>query len=535
MNRYNIRKWVSFVLVMMVAMLTNLPNAAAAPLQQAADGFMALSGPEAASFAMPGDMRLVRDLALGNGLRYERYQQYFGDAAVLGGQITVSHDSSGTITTVIGAHYANIVPTNTISRSSADADAAAQRDVGAGESRSVELLIDPATGRYFYRVETRGLDFRWIHWVDAGNGRVLKKYDAIESDHGTGVKDDTKSMSGLTTFHNGAGHGVNGPHWDLFSADNRQWTFDAHNARVLFYATDDDNHWTTATNDGTWPDQSALVDAQFYANTTDDYYLAHYGFDWQSCYVRQQSVAHFAQNYNNAFWNGTYTVYGDGDGTIFRSLSGGLDVVAHEHTHGVTDCTSDLIYQDESGALNESFSDMLGNGAEFFYNEAASSNCVTNPGQSSCADWWIGEDVYLPADTVVGFRNMADPREDDDPDHYSERQIGGVDNGGVHSNSGIPNHAFYLLVNGGRNAGCDTVGSNGHTHTVNCDVSVKAAGLSAAEQIFFLGLTSLTENASMCNARAATVVSAHAVAPRWTHSTENAWEAVGVTEALCGS
>jgi bacillolysin len=535
MNSNSIRKWARLVLVVMVGMFIHLPSAAAAPAAQSADGFRALSGAEAASFVIPSDMRGVRDLALGNGLRYERYQQYFGDAMVLGAQISLYRDGSGRASTVIGAHYANITPTNTISRSNADAAAVAQREVGAGENRTVELLIDPATGRYFYRVETRALDMRWIHWVDAGNGRVLKKYDALESDHGIGVKGDTKSMSGLTTFHNAAGHGAKGPHWDLFSTDNRQWTFDAQNSRVLFYATDDDNHWITATANGTWPDQSADVDAQFYANTTDDYYQAHYGFDWQSCYVRQQSVAHFAQNYNNAFWNGTYTVYGDGDGTIFRSLSGGLDVVAHEHTHGITGCTSNLIYQNESGALNESFSDMLGNSAEFFANEAASSNCVKDPGQSNCADWWIGEDVYLPADVVVGFRNMADPREDDDPDHYSERQIGGPDNGGVHSNSGISNHAYYLLVNGGKNAGCDNVGSNGHTHTANCDVSVKAAGLAAAEQIFFLGFTSLTENASMCDARAATVASADAVAPQWTHSTEDAWEAVGVTAALCGS
>ena len=160
MNSNNIRKVVSLVLVVMVGMLIHLPDAAAAPLQQAAGGFLALSGPEAANFVMPGDVRLVRELALGNGLRYERYQQYFGEAAVLGGQITLYRDGSGTSSTVIGAHYTNIVPTNTIRRSNADAAAVAQRDVGAGESRTVELLIDPATGLYFYRVETRGLDIR---------------------------------------------------------------------------------------------------------------------------------------------------------------------------------------------------------------------------------------------------------------------------------------------------------------------------------------------------------------------------------------
>jgi bacillolysin len=90
----------------------------------------------------------------------------------------------------------------------------------------------------------------------------------------------------------------------------------------------------------------------------------------------------------------------------------------------VTQCTSNLIYRDESGALNESFSDMLGNSAEFFAVEPLSSNCVRAAGQAACADWTIGEDVYLPADAVPGFRNMADPEEDNDPDDYSERLLG---------------------------------------------------------------------------------------------------------------
>jgi bacillolysin len=533
MNSRKIRKLAPLILVVMVGMLIGLPSAAAAPSEQRTDGFRALSGIEAASFVVPSDMRLVRNLTLGNGIGYERYQQYFGDAAVLGGQITLYRDGSGTITTVIGAHYTTIAPINTISRSKADAESVADRDVGSGQQRLVDLLIDPATGQYFYRVETRGFDSRWLHWVDAASGRVLKKYDAIESDHGIGVKGDTKNLSDLTTFDNAAGHGAEGAHWDLFSIDNRQWTFDARNRKnFLHYAIDDDNHWTTATADRKSPDQSALIDAQFYANTTDDYYLSRLGFDWQSCYARMQSVAHFSTKYNNAFWTGTYTVYGDGDGVFFREFSGALDVVAHEHTHGVTECTSNLIYQDESGALNEAFSDMLGNSAEFFANESTASNCVRASGQSACADWWTGEDIFLLADAVVGARNMADPREDDDPDHYSERQIGGDDNGGVHSNSGIPNHAFYLLVNGGRNAGCDSVGSNGHTHTANCDVSVNAAGLAAAERIFFGGFTSLPENASMCDARAATIAWAPA---RWARATRDAWQAVGVTAALCGS
>ena len=160
--------------------------------------------------------------------------------------------------------------------------------------------------------------------------------------------------------------------------------------------------------------------------------------------MQMVSTAHFGKNYNNAFWNGQQITYGDGDGTdTFRELSGGLDVATHEFTHGVTEFTSGLIYQDESGALNEAFSDMLGNSSEFY----AKRNGLD---PKADPDWQIGEDVYLPEEN--GFRNMADPAEDGDPDHYSERYTGKKDNGGVHINSGIPNHAYYLVVNGGRNA-----------------------------------------------------------------------------------
>lgn len=108
----------------------------------------------------------------------------------------------------------------------------------------------------------------------------------------------------------------------------------------------------------------------------------------------------------------------------------------------------------------------------------------------------------------------------------------------MHSNSAIPNHAYYLLVNGGQNAGCDAVGSNGHTHTQNCDVTVAGIGLAAAERIFFLGFVALTETATMCDVRLATSVQAVALFGSGSVqdlATRSAWEAVGVTAALCGS
>ncbi|HEX2267688.1 MAG TPA: M4 family metallopeptidase, partial [Actinomycetota bacterium] len=169
-----------------------------------------------------------------------------------------------------------------------------------------------------------------------------------------------------------------------------------------------------------------------------------------------------------------------------------------------------------------------------FAAEPLKSNCVLASGQTACADWWLGEDVVLSSDSVPGGRNLADPREDDDPDHYSERYTGTADNGGIHTNSGIPNHAYYLLVNGGENAGCDTVGSNGHTHTADCSVTVTGIGRAKAEDIFFRGYIALPENATMCQARRATEAQAETefgVGSTEDLATTAAWDAVGVPTA----
>ncbi|MDQ3821797.1 MAG: M4 family metallopeptidase [Actinomycetota bacterium] len=505
-------------------------SASARPDGKAASGgFFALAGADAATFVAPSDLTLVRELELA-GAKYERYQQVFGPARahVYGGQVSLYRDASGQIETVTGAYFPGIAPSNTVRLSRAEAQERAERQLPNGRERIVTLMIDPATGTYFFEVETRDFALRKIHWIDAESGATIRSFDAIMDNHGTGVKGDSKSMSGLTTYHSASGHGATGAHYDLFSTDNRQWTFDARNGTVnLYYVTDADNHWTYVTSTRRSPGQPALVDAQYYANATDDYFQARPGFNWTNCYPRMRSVAHYSSNYNNAFWDGTYTIYGDGDGVTFRELSGGLDVVSHEHTHGVTDCTSNLVYSNESGALNESFSDILGNGAEYW-----AASVSRDPAASP--DWYVGEDVDVRSDTVRGFRNMADPREDDHPDHYSERYTGTADNGGVHSNSAIPNHAYYLLVNGGRNAGCDTVGSNGHTHTAGCSVTVTAIGLTAAERIFFRAFTALPSTATMCQARKATEAQArtlYGTGSQQEISTNAAWNAVGVPTA----
>jgi thermolysin len=163
----------------------------------------------------------------------------------------------------------------------------------------------------------------------------------------------------------------------------------------------------------------------------------------------------------NAFWCGAcgpgavgLMYFGDGippnffltsTGQNFGYFAAGLDVAAHELTHGVTDSSSRLIYRNESGALNEAFSDIMGTSVEFFYQPRGN-----GLGQ---ADYLIGEDVAraLRPGSLNGIRSHADPAAYGDPDHYSRRYLGTADNGGVHTNSGIANHAFYLAIEGGTN------------------------------------------------------------------------------------
>ena len=526
------RRMLQALAVVVLAVGTAAAAAPGAPNAASPSGFVALSGAAAAAFSLPGDMELVQRLELSPlGLTYERYQQRFGPARaeVDGGQLTVYRDGSGRIRSVIGAHYAPIEPTNRINVNAAAARERVEGELGNGYERKVDLLIDPSGGRYAWRVESRKLGSRWFHTVDAQGGHVTRRVDALQSDHGVGVKGDTKSMVGLTR--------PSGSQRELSSPDQRQTTLDVLNSTFFLYQfLDADDHWLTTGRAS--PGHPAAVDAQFYAKSTDTYYLDRFGFDWWPCYPPtlfsgpgMRSAVHYGSNYNNAFFDGRYTGYGDGDGIVFRELSGGLDVVAHEHTHGVTNCTSKLAYTNEPGALNEAFSDMIGSSAEFY----ASEPTVT-------ADWLIGEDVYLPVDTVPGFRNMADPEEDGDPDHYLERYTGTNDNGGVHTNSGIPNHAYWLLVNGGLNASCAAPASHSAAHCTDADtqdngLSVAGLGVADAERITFLAYTALTANATMCNARAAMEAAAttlYGVGSPQLQSTRDAYVAVGLTDAQCG-
>ncbi|MBA0167011.1 M4 family metallopeptidase [Pectobacterium sp. CFBP8739] len=156
-------------------------------------------------------------------------------------------------------------------------------------------------------------------------------------------------------------------------------------------------------------------------------------------------TVHYGHDYQNAFWNGQQMVFGDGDGKIFNRFTIALDVVAHELTHGITENEAGLIYFRQSGALNESLSDVFGTMVKQYH-----------LGQTAeQADWLIGAELLADGIHGMGLRSMSHPGTayddellgiDPQPYHMNEYVNTREDNGGVHLNSGIPNRAFYLTA-----------------------------------------------------------------------------------------
>jgi Zn-dependent metalloprotease len=154
---------------------------------------------------------------------------------------------------------------------------------------------------------------------------------------------------------------------------------------------------------------------------------------------------HYGRKYDNAFWNGQQMVFGDGDGELFNRFTRSLDVIAHELTHGVTGDEVNLVYIGESGALNESVSDVFGSLVKQY---AAKQTAAK-------ADWLIGAGLLGPQVQGVALRSMKAPGtafddpvlgKDDQPSTMAAYVHTSADNGGVHTNSGIANHAFYLAA-----------------------------------------------------------------------------------------
>ena len=161
--------------------------------------------------------------------------------------------------------------------------------------------------------------------------------------------------------------------------------------------------------------------------------------------LKLDATVHYGVDYDNAFWNGEAMIFGDGDGEFFNRFTISLDVIGHELTHGVTEDEAQLVYMYQPGALNESVSDVFGSLVKQFKLQQTADQ----------ADWLIGQGLFTAKVNGVALRSMKAPGTAyDDPTLGKDPQPATMqdyvrtveDNGGVHINSGIPNHAFYLVA-----------------------------------------------------------------------------------------
>ncbi|WJP97501.1 M4 family metallopeptidase [Macrococcus bovicus] len=388
-------------------------------------------------------------------------------------EVKVHVDANGNVVMVNGdLDQSTLAPTNTQQLTQVQAIQKAYAAVGVSPEavsnmgrkvvNKVETVINPDKNKIVYNIQLIYLTpeaANWLIQIDAETGAVISKQNLIKdvatTGTGTGVSGTSKTIN--LNFNRGIYSLTDFTHSGLIE------TYDAKNTTSTYsLMTDRDKYFTAQT-------QRAGVDAHYNADVVYDYYKARFNRNsYDNAGSPIYSIVHFGVNYNNAFWNGQVMVYGDGDGSTFKALSGANDVVAHELTHAVTDSAVGFAYENQSGALSESFSDIFA----YFVDSG---------------DFLIGEDVYTPNVAGDGLRSLSNPTLYNQPAHMNNyRYLPNTeagDYGGVHYNSGIPNKAFYNTVT--------------------------QLGKVKSEQIYYRALTQyLTSNATFSDARAALIQSA---------------------------
>ncbi len=418
-------------------------------------------------------------------------QQYHGPYRVSGGTVRFHTDQKGVLDSISNRLYPDLKKLPLEPKLKEEMAVEKARTCTEGESElgsKPELMVDRHEGAAHLEWEVRlnqrrpvgeshswlagqhGAPPEWVVRIDAMDGKVLSCYDNLQTIAVVG--NGTGQWSGVGTINA----------WQTpTSFQLRDTTRSPGGPEIL--TDDEDGASPSEDADNNWQDivaaprdqnQGAEVDTHRYIGQAIDYFQVHHGRNSiDDAGMNVEAIVHYGTDHDNAYWSPFLQKIRVGDGS---GIAPGFDylctndILGHEFTHGVTEHTCGLVYQNESGALNEAFSDTF-------------AAYIT-------ADWLIGENCWLNGPPATALRNMQDPTNGGNwdptdpitsvlaghqPSHYSVRYTGPLDNGGVHINSGIINNLIYLLTVGG-------------THAVS-GITVTGIGQSPTERLLYYCMT----------------------------------------------
>lgn len=368
------------------------------------------------------------------GRKHVRMGQFYKGLPIVGGELIIHHDPEGRVEQVDGKMTPGI-EVDTVHSFGADVAAQIGLDEHSGKpelklSEEPSLVVHGNQLAWRYMISHEGQDpGRWIYYVGAHTGEILNRFNNIKH-LSPSVKGSYQSVYGRCLVGEGDRQ-VSLKAWKDDTVGNyflyhRAWHWGIYNWQEKTWDFNGVNNWGAS-------DRSAISGARnlFLTQMWVRNFLSRNSFDNMGGFARAN--VHYGKNYVNAYWDGKVFCFGDGDGVEMGPLVS-LDVVAHEFGHALTEHTSNLDYYGESGALNESYSDIAGTAVEHKYGYQK--------------NWLLGEGCMLSAPAL---RDMRNPKAYGQPSRYKGKfwYSGSADNAGVHTNSGVQNFAFYLLAAGG--------------------------------------------------------------------------------------
>ncbi len=474
-----------------------------------------------------GEFSVKRADADAQGYHHVRMKQLFGGLRVVGGELIVHFDAQNTPYQVNGRYFPGLaLDTQPAITPEQAAAAAAATLAGASAEGTPELVVYALKGepRLAYEVRlTLSEPGRWIVWVDAANGAATDGYRDLKTLDST-AKADVSISGRILENEGGTNVTVTG------SYDGAYLRYLLYNDVCLVVNADAAGAYPDSgtyayryTSDWGESDRVEMSAARNFAWVQSYFKTTHLRNSFDNLGTRLWANVHYSPVVDNAYWD-------EIKGMVFLGVSsetdmaniGVLDVCAHEYTHALTQYTANLIYKDECGALNESFSDIFAAAIEFACQpDGRHLYPYKLPGT---ADWLIGEDVMLQS---VALRDMRSPSsaktlsaEDRQPSRYMGTlwNSGSDDNGGVHINSGVQNFFFHLLSDGG-------AGDNDGIR-----YSVPGIGVANAAAVAFRALAGYcTEYTDYRLAYYAWSSAAQDLNAGWKDSVEKAWYACGIS------